>query len=61
MRTYQTGTPRADCAVHLQQDLGAGLLETVYGVSLPRQFEKPGLAPEAQMQGGINRNVIGAL
>ncbi len=38
-----------DCAVHLHQDLGPGLLETVYEVTLARKLEKRGLSVQRQV------------
>jgi len=34
MHENEIGTTIVDCAVHLHQDLGPGLLETVYEVTL---------------------------
>ena len=38
-----------DCAVHLHQDLGRGLLETVYEVTLARKLQKRGLIIQLQV------------
>ena len=38
-----------DCAVHLHQDLGPGLLETVYEVTLARKLEQRGLSVQRQV------------
>ena len=42
-------TAIVDCAVHLHQDLGPGLLETVYEVTLARKLEKRGLSVQRQV------------
>ncbi len=38
-----------DCAVHLQQALGPGLLETVYEVTFGRRLKKQGLSVRRQV------------
>lgn len=43
------GTIIVDCAVRLHQDLGPGLLETVYEVILARQLEIRGLTVQRQV------------
>jgi GxxExxY protein len=45
----EIGTAIVDCAVHLHQDLGPGLLETVYEVTLARKLQKRGLSIERQV------------
>ena len=45
----EIGTVIVDCAVHLHQDLGPGLLESVYEVILARKLEKQGLHVERQV------------
>ena len=49
MHENEIGTAIVDCAVHLHQDLGPGLLETVYEVTLARKLEKRGLSVERQV------------
>jgi GxxExxY protein len=49
MHENEIGTAIVDCAVHLHQDLGPGLLETVYEVTLARQLEKRGLSVDRQV------------
>ena len=49
MHENEIGTAIVDCAVHLHQDLGPGLLETVYEVTLPRKLQKRGLSVERQV------------
>jgi GxxExxY protein len=49
MEENELGTAIVDCAVHLHQDLGPGLLETVYEVRLPRKLQKRGLSIERQV------------
>jgi len=41
------GTIVIDCAVELHRDLGPGLLETVYEVTLARALERRGLSVRA--------------
>ncbi len=50
MHENDIGTAIVDCAVHLHQDLGPGLLETVYEVTLARKLEKRGLSVERQVK-----------
>ncbi len=40
MRENEIDTMIVDCAVHLHQDLGPGLLETVYELTLARKLEQ---------------------
>ena len=49
MNENEIGTVIVDCAVHLHQDLGPGLLESVYEVTLARKLEKQGLRVERQV------------
>ena len=49
MHENEIGTLIVDCAVHLHQDLGPGLLETVYEVSLAAKLRKRGLSVERQV------------
>jgi len=49
MHENEIGTVVVDCAVHLHQDLGPGLLETVYEVTLARKLEKRGLSVQRQV------------
>ena len=49
MHENEIGTAIVDCAVHLHQDLGPGLLETVYDVTLARKLEKRGLSVQRQV------------
>jgi len=49
MHENEIGTVIVDCAVHLHQDLGPGLLETVYEVTLARKLEKRGLSVQRQV------------
>lgn len=49
MHENDVGTAIVDCAVHLHQDLGPGLLETVYEVTLARKLEKRGLSIQRQV------------
>jgi len=44
MHENEIGTLIVDSAVHLHQDLGPGLLETVYEVSLAAKLQKRGLS-----------------
>jgi hypothetical protein len=44
MHENEIGTVIVDCAVHLHKDLGPGLHETVYEVTLARKLEKRGLS-----------------
>ena len=48
MHENEIGTAIVDCAVHLHQDLGPGLLESVYEVTLARKLEKRGLSVQRQ-------------
>jgi GxxExxY protein len=45
----QIGTIIVDCAVHLHQALGPGLLESVYEATLARKLEKEGLNVQRQI------------
>jgi GxxExxY protein len=49
MHENKIGTVIVDCAVHLHQALGPGLLESVYEVTLARQLEKRGLSVQRQI------------
>jgi GxxExxY protein len=49
MNENEIGTVIVDCAIHLHQALGPGLLETVYEVTLARQLEKRGLSVQRQV------------
>lgn len=49
MQENEIGTAIVDCAVHLHQDLGPGLLETVYEVTPARKLEKRGLSVAGQV------------
>ncbi len=49
MHENEIGTIIVDCAVHLHQALGPGLLESVYEVTLTRQLEKKGLSVQRQV------------
>ena len=49
MHENEIGTIVVDCAVRLHQDLGPGLLETVYEVTLARKLEQRGLSVERQV------------
>ena len=49
MHENEIGTAVVDCAVQLHQDLGPGLLETVYEVTLARKLEKRGLIVQRQV------------
>ena len=49
MHENEIGTVVVDCAVHLHQDLGPGLLETVHEVTLARKLEKRGLIVQRQV------------
>ncbi len=49
MKENEIGTVIVDCAIHLHQSLGPGLLETVYEVILARQLEKRGLTVQRQV------------
>lgn len=48
MHENDIGTTILDCAVHLHQDLGPGLLETVYEMILVRKLEKRGFFVQRQ-------------
>lgn len=48
MHENEIGTAIVDCAVHLHQDLGPGLLETVYEAILARKLEQRGLSVQRQ-------------
>jgi hypothetical protein len=49
MHENEIGTVIVDCAVYLHKDLGPGLLETVYEVTLARKLEKRGLSVQRQV------------
>ena len=49
MNENEIGTIIVDCAVHLHQALGPGLLETVYEVVLDDRLQKRGLRVERQV------------
>ncbi len=49
MHENEIGTVIVDSAVHLHQDLGPGLLETVYEVTLTRKLERRGLSVQRQI------------
>jgi GxxExxY protein len=49
MHENEIGTVIVDSAVHLHQDLGPGLLETVYEVTLTRKLERRGLSVQRQV------------
>jgi GxxExxY protein len=49
MHENEIGTAVVDCAVQLHQDLGPGLLETVYEVTLARKLEKRGIFVRRQV------------
>ena len=49
MHENEIGTVIVDCAIRLHQDLGPGLLETVYEVTLARKLEKNGLSVQRQV------------
>ncbi len=49
MHENDIGTIIVDCAVQLHQDLGPGLLESVYEVTLARKLEKRGLLVHRQV------------
>jgi GxxExxY protein len=49
MHENEIGTVIVDCAVHLHQALGPGLLESVYEVTLARQLEKRGFSVQRQV------------
>ena len=51
MNENEIGTIVVDCAVELHRDLGPGLLETVYEVTLARALERRGLS--VQRQAGV--------
>ncbi len=48
MHENEIGTIIVDSAIHLHQDLGPGLLETVYEVTLAAKLRKRGLSVERQ-------------
>lgn len=48
MDENEIGTAIVDCAVRLHKDLGPGLLETVYEVTLARKLEQRGLSVRRQ-------------
>jgi GxxExxY protein len=49
MNENAIGTILVDCAIRLHRDLGPGLLETVYQVTLARALERRGLTVERQV------------
>ena len=49
MRENEIGTIIVDCAVELHRNLGPGLLETVYEVTLARSLERRGLTVQRQV------------
>lgn len=49
MRENDVGTIIVDCAVELHRNLGPGLLETVYEVTLARALERRGLEVQKQV------------
>ena len=49
MNENQIGTIIVDCAVELHRNLGPGLLESVYEVTLARTLERRGLRVERQV------------
>lgn len=49
MHENEIGSVVVDCAVALHQDLGPGLLESVYEVTLARALERRGLRVERQV------------
>ena len=49
MHENEVGTVIVDSAVHLHQDLGPGLLETVYEVTLAEKLRKRGLSVQRQV------------
>jgi len=49
MRENEIGTVVIDCAVELHRNLGPGLLETVYEVTLARALQHRGLHVERQV------------
>lgn len=53
MHENEIGTIVVDCAVRLHQDLGPGLLETVYEVTLARKLEQRRLFVQRQVPVGI--------
>jgi GxxExxY protein len=49
MHENEIGTVIVDCAVHLHQSLGPGLLESVYEVTLAKKLERRGLTVQRQI------------
>ncbi|HOW66390.1 MAG TPA: GxxExxY protein [Candidatus Paceibacterota bacterium] len=49
MNENAIGTLIVDCAIELHRDLGPGLLETVYEVTLARALERRGLVVQRQV------------
>jgi len=49
MKENEIGTIIVDCAVELHRNLGPGLLETVYEVTLARALERRGLGVQRQV------------
>ncbi len=49
MHENEIGSAVVDCAVALHRDLGPGLLETVYEVTLARALERRGLSVQRQV------------
>jgi GxxExxY protein len=57
MHENEIGTVIVDCAVHLHQALGPGLLEKVYEVTLARQLESGGFQFNTKLQRPLNMRV----
>jgi hypothetical protein len=53
MKENEIGAMIVDCAVQLHRNLGPGLLETVYEVTLARALEHRGLRVERQVSVAI--------
>lgn len=49
MHENEIGTVIIDCAIHLHQALGPGLLETVYEATLAKKLEDRGLTVQRQV------------
>jgi len=49
MKENEIGRIIVDCAVELHRNLGPGLLETVYEVTLARSLERRGLMVQRQV------------
>ena len=54
----EIGTLIVDCAIHLHQDLGPGLLERVYEVTLAAQLQKRGLSVNRQVPVAIEHDGV---